>query len=494
MRERKVTLERLAQNGLGRREFLAAAGLAAVGCATGRVGGPAGAAPSARRAPNMIVILADDLGYGDVCEYSCDGLRTPHIDSIARHGIRCTDGHVTAPICSPSRAGLVTGRYQQRFGHEFNAGGAKRCEKAGLGLPTDETTIADLMGSAGYATGMVGKSHLGSQPQFMPTNRGFDEFFGFLHGANLYIEPREGPGIHYLKASEEDFPRMRSPYHPIYRGTETVKEPQYLTDAFTREAVAFIERHQDEPFFLYVPYSAPHTPLQVTSEYYERFPHIADEGRRIFAAMVSAMDDGIGAILNTLKRLDLWHDTMVVFLSDNGCATYTNACSNDPLEGGKLTHWEGGQRVPFMVQYPAVLPAGATYDQMISALDLLPTALGLAGAQIPTGLDGVNLLPYLTGQRTTAPHENLFWRNGTNLAVRHGRWKYVNLNRGRHELLYDVATDVAEEHDLAGSNPGMLAELKALLADWESEMVEPLWSSRRQIPIQQGGLDFTIFI
>jgi arylsulfatase A-like enzyme len=458
------------------------------------MGGQPDGGVSQRRAPNMIVILADDLGYGDVCGYSCNGLSTPHIDSIARNGIRCTDGHVTAPICSPSRAGLVTGRYQQRFGHEFNAGGAKRCEEEGLGLPTDETTIADLMGSAGYATGMVGKSHLGSQPQFMPTNRGFDEFFGFLHGANLYIEPREGPGIHYVKASEENFPKTRSPYHPIYRGTEKVEEEQYLTDAFTREAVAFIERHQHEPFFLYVPYSAPHTPLQVTSEYYERFGHIADERRRIFAAMVSAMDDGVGAILSTLKRLDLWHDTMVVFLSDNGCATYTNACSNDPLEGGKLTHWEGGQRVPFMVQYPAVLPAGATYDQMVSALDLLPTAMTLAGAPAPGGLDGVDLVPYLSGQRTTAPHENLFWRNGTNLAVRHGRWKYVNLNRGRHELLYDVATDVEEEHDLAAAKPDTLARLRALLAEWESEMVEPAWSSRRQIPIQHDGLEFSIFI
>ncbi len=446
------------------------------------------------RRPNVIVIAADDLGYGDICGYSCKGLQTPNIDSLGRNGIRFTDGHVTAPVCSPSRAGFITGRYQQRYGHEFNAGAAARCEREGLGLPTTETTLAQAMKAAGYATGLVGKSHLGSQPQFHPQKRGFDEFFGFLHGANLYMEPLDAPGVHFIDISNENLGTKRAEINPILRGTEPVQEEEYLTDAFTREAVAFIERHRAEPFFLYLAYNAPHTPLQVTDFYYQRFPHIADEKHRIYAAMVSALDDGVGRLLETLKKLELWNDTLIFFFSDNGCATYTEACYNDPLLGGKLALFEGGQRVPFFAQYPARIPAGATYDRAVSTIDIYPTAVTLAGGEVPQDRDGVNLMPFLTGKMEGDPHQALFWRNGTNSAVRSGDWKLVNLGEGTHVLLYNVREDIGETTDLASQHPARVKELSYLLAGWQAQLVEPLWTSRMVIPIEIAGIKFDLFV
>jgi len=449
--------------------------------------------PAARN-PNIIVIVADDLGYGDVCGYSCHGLQTPHIDSLGANGVRFTDGHVTAPVCSPSRAGFITGRYQQRFGHEFNAGAAKRCEEMALGLPTSQTTLADALKKAGYATGMVGKSHLGSRPQFHPMKRGFDEFFGFLHGANLYVEPADRPDVHNAQAQGEQYGRMRAEINPILRGTEVVKEEEYLTDAFTREAVDFIERHRDEPFFLYLPYNAPHTPLQATGLYYDRFGNIADEKKRVYAAMVSAVDDGVGRVLDTLKKNGLWQDTLVVFFSDNGCATYTAACYNDPLLGGKLTLFEGGQRIPFFAQYPRMLPGGVTYQHPISSLDIYPTAVKLAGGSVPEDRDGIDLMPYLTGDRSDVPDRALFWRIGTNSAVRRGPWKLVNLGESRYVLLYNVKEDIGETTDLAAEHPDLVKELSGLLEAWKSELVEPLWPSRRIIHYKEGDLEFDLFV
>jgi arylsulfatase A-like enzyme len=354
--------------------------------------------------------------------------------------------------------------------------------------------VADLLREAGYVTGMIGKSHLGSQPQFHPMERGFDEFFGFLHGANIYMDPPSGPGFHHVDTEVEARRESRDELHPILRGKEIVEEPEYLTDAFSREAVDFITRHKDEEFFLYLPYNAPHTPLQVTEKYYARFPHIEDERERIFAAMVSAVDDGIGWIFETLKKEGLWEDTMVIFFSDNGCATYTEACFNDPLLGGKLSLFEGGQRVPFMLQYPRELKGGQEYDRPVSSLDVLPTALMLGGGTIPENIDGIDLLPFLKGDITGDPHEALCWRVGDNSAVRQGDWKLVNLDKGKHILLYDLSTDIGELNDLASENPEKTEALSKLLADWEAELVEPLWPSRRIIPYEIEGLKFNLFV
>jgi arylsulfatase A-like enzyme len=437
--------------------------------------------PQGSTRPNVVFILGDDLGYCDVSMYGCKEIPTPNIDSIAKNGVKFTNAYVSAPVCSPSRAGLITGRYQQRFGFEFNAGPLQRAlTNKDMGLPLTEITLAQALKAAGYATGMVGKWHMGMNDRYMPTQRGFDEYFGFLFGANLYIDPNK-PGV-MTRASaaggEAPTASTRSAQNPIYRNTAPVEEEQYLTDAFAREAVAFLDRHQKSPFFLYAPFNAPHTPFQATQKYLDRFPNVKDERRRVYMAMVSALDDAVGAILNKLRETGLERNTLVVFLSDNGCATYTGACTNDPLRFGKLTHLEGGFRVPFAMQWPARLKAGTVSDQVISSLDLFPTAIALAGASLRKDrpYDGVDLLPYLTGKTRKPPHEVLCWRNGQNAAVRKGNWKLFK--GGEHYWLFDLSNDIAEQRNLASKYPQVVEELKGELAKWVKQMKEPLWPCR----------------
>lgn len=420
-----------------------------------------GACAHSEERPNIIIILADDLGYCDTGLYDCQDIPTPNINSIGENGVLFPQGYVTAGTCSPSRAALMTGRYQQRFGFEFNAGPLQRSIKGEFGLPPSEITLADVLKKAGYATGMVGKWHLGLQERFSPNKRGFDEFFGFRFGAHDYIN----------KAATAD-------PSPIERNGKTVREPEYLTDAFTREAVSFIERHKEKPFFLYVPYNAPHTPHQVTDKYLERFPNINDQGRRRYVAMISALDDGVGRILRTLEQTGLRENTLVAFLSDNGCALYTNACTNRPLRLGKTYLFEGGVRIPFAVQWPGHLPSGLRYDQPVVSMDLFPTIAAITGTETPSDrkIDGTNLLPYLTGQKDGAPHETLYWRNGPNKAMRKGNLKLF-FDRD-FTALYELGDDIGETKNLAAERPEVVEQLKKLYAEWESQMVAPLWPSR----------------
>lgn len=481
---------------LNRREFISLAGMAAAGLLAPGLG-MAGKQPT-QRPPNIILIMADDLGYCDTNLYECRDVQTPHIQSIAKNGVTFTDGHVTAPLCSPSRAGMITGRYQNRFGFEHNVGGFARAHREGLGLPVSELTIADHLKQAGYTTAAIGKWHLGTQPQFHPLERGFDEFFGFLHGANLYMDPSHPDCISFFRKGVASLPKdvftRRRRNNPILRGKTPVQEFGYLTDAFTREALDFIERKKDVPFFLYLPYNAPHTPLQATRKHYDRFSHIREEHRRIFAAMVSAVDDGVGAIQQKLKETGIEQNTMLIFLSDNGCAMYTQACSNDPLREGKLWLLEGGTRVPFAIQYPAALPAGLRYRHPISSLDLLPTAVRLAGAQLPGDrkLDGVNLIPYLNGKNTRAPHDILFCRNGYSSSVRKGRWKLFS-NRGRN-WLFDLKADITEQKNLVTQRPDILRELLEDYRRWETEMVKPLWPPKKEIPASLDNVGITLCV
>ncbi len=409
-------------------------------------------APGGRK-PNIIVILSDDQGYADVGFHGCKDIPTPNLDSLARSGVRFTDGHVSCPVCSPTRAGLMTGRYQQRYGHEMNPGGAPE-----HGLPLSQITLASLLKAAGYATGIVGKWHLGMTPEFHPQKRGFDEFFGFLSGAHSYLDPLLGTP------------------NAILRGTEPVDEKEYLTDAFTREAVSFIERHQKHPFLLYLTYNAVHAPLQATEKYLSRFKEIPNERRRTYAAMLSAMDDGIGAFLKKLRDTGLERDTLIFFLSDNG-GPPGNGSSNGPLRGYKATVYEGGIRVPFLLRWPARIPAGVVHQNPVISLDVLPTALAAAGGKLPTDrpMDGVNLLPYATGEKSDPPHDLLFWRMRQNKAVRKGNWKLVVAGATPPQL-FDLSKDIAEANDLAAQKPDVVKELSNALAKWESQMVPPLWS------------------
>lgn len=425
-----------------------------------------GAARAADSKPNVLIIVADDLGYGDLGFQGGKDIPTPNIDGLAAGGARCTSGYVTGPYCSPTRAGLLTGRYQQRFGHEFNPGGQGAQAK---GLPLTETTIADRFKAAGYATGLVGKWHLGAAPKFHPQKRGFEEFFGFLGGAHTYFDKQGAQ---------------------ILRGTAKTTEPAYLTDAFGREAVSFIERHQKHPFFMYLAFNAVHTPMEASEDRLAKFASITAKSRQTYAAMLSAMDDAVGRVLVSLKQAQLEENTLIFFISDNGGPTMggttVNASSNAPLRGSKRTTLEGGVRVPFVVSWKGHVAPGTVYDKPVIQLDIQPTALAAAGVDVNPEwkLDGVNLLPFVTGQNKEIPHETLYWRFGDQNAIRHGDWKLVqyDLNvdnfptRGVSEKkLYNLAEDVGESKDLAASNPGKVKQLQSLWDEWNKSLVKPRW-------------------
>jgi arylsulfatase A-like enzyme len=408
--------------------------------------------------PNIVVFLADDLGYGELgCQGSKD-IPTPHIDSIARNGIRFTQGYVSGPYCSPTRAGLLTGRYQTRYGHEFNAGGT--FGNPPFGLPVTETTIADRLKGLGYATCAVGKWHLGGAPQFVATKRGFDEFYGTVANTPFFHPPAfidSRVSLEVKKIGDPDF---------------------YTTDAYAERSVDWIAKQKGRPFFLYLPFNAQHAPLQATKKYLDRFPHIQDERRRTFAAMMSAMDDAVGRVLAQVRALGQEENTLIFYLSDNGGPTRQTTSKNDPLRGFKSTTLEGGIRVPFLVQWKGKLPAGKTYDHPVIQLDLLPTAVAAAGGKIDPAwqLDGVNLLPYLTGRDTGKPHETLYWRFGEQWAIRKGSWKLVVSNiDGKQPRLFNLAEDIGENNDLAATHPEKVRELTAAWTAWNAGQKDPLW-------------------
>ncbi len=410
------------------------------------------------RKPNIILIVADDLGYADLGVQGCQDIPTPNVDSIARGGVRFTNGYVSCPVCSPTRAGLMTGRYQQRFGHEFNPGPAAQASQ-NFGLPLTETTIAERLKALGYVTGMFGKWHLGYRPELLPTKRGFDEFFGFPGGAHSYVNATERPA------------------NPILRGTERVTDMTYTTDEFAREAVSFIEHHRREPFFVYLPFNAVHAPLEAIEKYRARFTAIGDPKRRTYAAMLSALDDGVGSVLNKLRELKLEENTLVFFISDNGGPTPQTTSSNLPLRGYKAQVLEGGIRIPFMIQWKGHLPVGKVYELPVIALDLHPTALAAAGSKLTAEarLDGVNLLPFLMGEKKGAPHEKLFWRFGEAFAVRVGDWKLVKDRSDALVRLYNLAEDIGEKNDLSAQRAQKVRELQTIWEQWNALLSKPRW-------------------
>ncbi|NCO33624.1 MAG: sulfatase-like hydrolase/transferase [Armatimonadetes bacterium] len=444
---------------LDRRQFLALTGYgaAAVVLPPRSVWGQTEA--DLRPRPNILLILADDLGYGDVGVQGCADIPTPHIDSIAANGVRFTDGYATCPVCAPSRAGLMTGRYQQRFGFEHNPGPEEHTDPD-FGLPLTETSLAERLKQVGYVTGLFGKWHLGFKPEFAPQQRGFNEFFGFLGGTNSYL-----PSPLYRKRS------------PILRCAEPVDESEYLTDAFARETVAFIDRHRNDPWFAYLTFNAVHTPLQATEQYLSRFAHIQDEKRRTYAAMSAAMDDAVGRVLTKVRELKLEENTLVMLLSDNGGPTRQTTSSNAPLRGYKGDVWEGGVRVPFMAQWKGRIPRGKVLHAPTSSLDILPTAVAAAGVPVSPHwkLDGVNLLPYLSGRNPGKPHNTLYWRMGDKHAVRHGDWKLVVDGAQSKPSLYNLAEDIGEKSDRAAQKPRKLKRLTDLYNAWDAQMEKPRW-------------------
>jgi arylsulfatase A-like enzyme len=426
--------------------------------------------------PNIVIILADDLGYADL---GCQGSKeviTPQIDLIAANGVRFTSGYVSAPQCCPSRAGLITGRYQNRFGFERNFGGTGPDTS---GLPLSERTIGDYLKNAGYVTGIVGKWHLGVNEPNRPYNRGFDEAFWHPNGGVL-------------------FPNKESGFiNNLWRGSERVQVRDYSTDAFGREAVEFIERHKSEPFFLYLSFITPHWPMEAKPEHVSRYAHIPDLHRRTMLAMMASLDENVGRVLTKLREAKLEENTLLFFLSDNGGPTGSprtktdapfqygqNTSKNDPCRGVKGDLLEGGIRVPFLVQWKGHLPAGTTYEKPVISLDILPTSLAAAGVKSRSvnKLDGINLLPFLTGSKKDSPHKMLYWRflfpanqpEKYRWAIRQGNWKLVK--NGLEPLgLYDLSNDIGESNNLAGKYPERVRSMEAAWKKMDAEMKEPLW-------------------
>jgi len=414
------------------------------------------------RPPNLVLILADDLGYADTGAYGSRTIPTPHIDTLAQAGVKFTQAYVTAGTCSPSRAGLMSGRYQQRFGFEFNTSGGAITHRLHRGLDPKVVTLPAVLRQAGYATGMFGKWHLGTQRQFHPQVRGFDEFYGFLAGAHSFFPVTTQEPIHST----------------LQRGHRPLKEPAYLTDAIARETIRFIDAHAEQPFFAYIPFNAVHTPIQATRKYQDRFPDIKDETRRDYYAMTSALDDAVGAIVAAIEKHGLTDQTLVVFLNDNGGPIYTRVQSNAPLRLGKLFLFEGGIRVPMVMKWPGVLPANQVFSGTVSALDVFPTICAAAGIPLPDDLplDGVDLTPFLRGRAEGSPHETLFWSNGPNRAVRHHQWKLVKSRNST--WLFDLSADTGEKINLADTHPQKIRELETLLEAWQQEMLPPAWPSK----------------
>ncbi len=409
-------------------------------------------AAGAEQRPNVLIFLCDDVGYGEFGFQGATDIPTPNIDSIATGGVRFTQGYVSGPYCSPTRAGLLTGRYQTRFGHEFNS----VARQSGLSL--QESTLADRLKALGYATAAVGKWHLGDGPQYRPVRRGFDEFYGTLANTpffhpTAFVDSRVSADVQ-----------------------EVADDTFYTTDAYADRCVEWIEKHRDRPWLLYVPFNAQHAPLEAPPKYLARFADVADEKRRTFSAMMSAMDDAIGRVLGKVRELGQEDQTLVVFLSDNGGPTKNTTSRNGPLRGFKATTWEGGVRVPFCMQWKGTIPAGKTYDHPVIQLDILPTAMAAAGVTADPAwqLDGVNLLPFLTGEQSDRPHETLYWRFGEQWAIRHGDWKLVVAREGGPTPeLYNLGADIAESKNLAAARPEKVAELQALWDKWNVQQAPP---------------------
>ena len=404
------------------------------------------AAVYADERPNVIVIMADDLGYNDVGFHSSKQVKTPHLDKIAASGTIFTDAHTAASVCSPSRAGFITGRYQQRFGHEAN------CPPHGQGMDVNEYTMGQAFQSLGYGTILIGKWHLGNMEEHYPTNRGFDHFLGL----------REGSRTFYWRKNVDKKNNPRA----IERNGKVVKFDKHLTEYFTDEAIDYVNKAK-KPYFMFLSHTAPHGPLQADKDDLKR------AGGNPYHALVQDMDDNIGRLIAALKKNGQYKNTMIWFLSDNG-GTVKQA-SNYPLNGKKGIKFEGGQRVPFLLSWPKYLPAGKKFDGLTSAMDIFATSFKAAGGKtVPKPLDGVDLLPYVKGEKKGNPHEILYFRKLEGAALRYGQWKLIR-TEGLPLMLYNLENDLSERKNLAKSHPEKVSLLIKKLEAWEKELVESWW-------------------
>ena len=428
-----------------------------------------------KRSPNLVFIIADDLGYADVGFNGSTEIPTPNIDRIANEGVKFTNGYVSYPVCGPSRAGIITGRYQDRFGFSLNP--LFTPNDAQSGLPTEEETIAEALAKANYKSVALGKWHLGAHPSQRPLQVGFNDFFGFLSGGHRYFPEEWTLADEYEAKSQNDGYKTK-----LLRNDQRIEEKEYLTDALSREAASYIEKYKDDPFFIYLAYNAPHTPLQATEKYLSRFDHIKDKKRKTYAAMVSAVDDGVGLVLETLAKLNLEEETIICFISDNGGPERTNASNNDPLRGQKGNVFEGGIRVPFAMKWKSVIPAKTVYDHPVISLDIFATIVAQSMTPIKTDnkLDGVNLIPYITGEVQSAPHDYLFWRKfeQQKYALRHGSNKAID--SVGEKMWFDLTTDIGEEINRYDENEMQYKDDWEKYEEWNSQLKDPVFMGLRQ--------------
>jgi uncharacterized sulfatase len=478
--------------------------------------GPATAAqPPAQRPPNVVVILADDLGFNDVSLYGAGNPQqpTPHLEQLAREGVRFDRGYAGNAVCAPSRATLMTGRYSTRFGYEYTPTPGNMAQVAPLltdeiprqhrivlhpenarhiapfdqlGMPPSEITLAEMLKAQGYHTLHIGKWHLGGTPELRPNNQGFDETLFMESG--LYMR-EDDPNVVNAKQDFDPIDRFLWPnmrYATSYNGGDWFEPKGYLTDYYTDEAINAIRANRNRPFFLFLAHWAVHTPLQALKSDYDALADIPLHRRRVNAAMVRALDRSVGRVMQALKDEGLDENTLVIFTSDNGAPNYIGLPEvNQPYRGWKLTYFEGGIHVAFAAKWPAQIPAGTVYGEAISAIDLVPTVAAAAGAALPQDrpIDGVDLLPYLRGEKTGAPHDALFWRDGSYQVVIAGGWKLQVAERPKKTWLFHLDKDPTEREELSAREPAKVAELKALLDAHNAQMVAPLWPSFLEMPV-----------
>lgn len=465
-------------------------GWMAVACGLAMAGatdaGPAVSKPVKR--PNVIIIVADDLGYGDLSSYGSP-YPTPNIDRLAHDGVRFTQGYATAALCSPSRAGLLTGRYQQRFGHEYQL-----YDNVRDGIDPAQPTLARALHAAGYRTALFGKWHLGMAPERQPQQMGFDEFFGVLGGQAPYASQSRADVVSSPPPALQPRFYAITPASQYRENGRPVDLPDYSTTAFTDHALRFIDQNKDRPFFLMLTYTAPHVPLQATQAQLAKVAEVKDPGMRLYRAVINELDGGVGQIRGRLAEYGLTNDTLIVFVSDNGCPDYIReVCSNDPLNAWKRYLTEGGVRVPYMMAWPGKIRGGQTYEQAVSTLDIFPTAVAAAGAagDPERPADGGNLLPYIQGLDKGHPHERLYWRSLPSYAIRDGDWKLlVNANpKGETvTMLFNLADDISEKKDVSAQYPKIVARLNQEWKSWSDSLGAPRWPTAKEFDVEINGV------
>ncbi|ANW97498.1 sulfatase [Wenyingzhuangia fucanilytica] len=421
----------------------------------------------AQKQPNIVFLFVDDAGYNDFGFQGSTDIKTPNLDKLAQQGVRFTQGYVTDATCGPSRAGLMTGKYQQKFGYgEINVPGymsqSSKFLGDDMGLPLDQVTMADYLKKLGYTNAVYGKWHLGDADRFHPLKRGFDEFYGFRGGARSYFGYKNFKNVHHDNKMEHNFGHYEEPNG-------------YATDVFTDKAISFIEKNKNNPFFIYLAFNAVHTPMEATPEDLKRFPNLKGK-RQELAAMTWSLDRACGRVLDKLKKLGLDENTIIVFSNDNGGPTDKNSSINLPLSGTKSNHLEGGLRVPFLIKWPKKLKKDITYNYPVSTMDLLPTFYAAGGGNTADlkDVDGVNLLPFLTGKNNSRPHKDLFWKKETRAVYRENDYKLIRF-ADRPAELYDLSKDTSELNNLATKEPERLKRMFKKLFEWELTLERPLW-------------------